>query len=94
MTLDRVDGSKDYSKENCRWATPTEQTINQGVREDNKSGVKGVFELTKKGVIIAAWSISPNKQQTKSFSISKYGYTTAFKLACEHRLKMEEKYYK
>lgn len=28
-TLDRIDGSKGYSKENCRWATYRQQLLNQ-----------------------------------------------------------------
>jgi hypothetical protein len=32
LTLDRIDSSKDYSKENCRWATMKEQSRN---RKDN-----------------------------------------------------------
>jgi ABC-type phosphonate transport system ATPase subunit len=27
-TLDRIDGSKGYTKDNCRWATPKEQAAN------------------------------------------------------------------
>ena len=29
-TLDRVENSKGYSKENCRWATPRQQSNNKG----------------------------------------------------------------
>ncbi len=28
-SIDRKDGSSGYSKENCRWATPVEQTENR-----------------------------------------------------------------
>jgi len=30
MSIDRIDGSKGYYKENCRWATPKDQTRNRG----------------------------------------------------------------
>lgn len=31
-TLDRIDGTKGYAKENCRWATPKEQAANSKKR--------------------------------------------------------------
>lgn len=31
LTLDRRDGTKGYSPDNCRWATPKEQTLNRSV---------------------------------------------------------------
>lgn len=31
MQLDRIDSSKDYSKENCRWATPQENVENRAI---------------------------------------------------------------
>lgn len=31
VTIDRIDNSKGYFKENCRWATKKEQTLNRGV---------------------------------------------------------------
>lgn len=41
-TLDRVDGSKGYSLENCRWATLQQQSWNRKAHLGNTSGVKGV----------------------------------------------------
>lgn len=29
LTIDRIDNTKGYSKENCRWATPSEQNANK-----------------------------------------------------------------
>lgn len=47
LTLDRIDNDKGYSKENCRWATRSEQTINQRIRKDNTSGFIGVCWHTR-----------------------------------------------
>jgi len=41
-TLDRVDNSKGYSVENCRWATRSQQQFNQRTPITNTSGFKGV----------------------------------------------------
>jgi hypothetical protein len=48
MTLDRIDGSKGYFKENCRWATVKEQQSNR----------KNCMHLTYNGVTQTAadWS--------------------------------------
>lgn len=41
-TLERIDTDGDYTPDNCRWATQTEQILNQRIRSTNTSGVKGV----------------------------------------------------
>lgn len=41
-SLDRIDLTKGYSKENCRWATVTQQQNNKTTPRNNGSGCKGV----------------------------------------------------
>ncbi len=41
-SIDRIDNSKGYYKENCRWATKTVQSINRNRQVNNKSGIPGV----------------------------------------------------
>lgn len=42
-SIDRIDGSKGYYKENCRWADWHTQSINTVLQVRNKTGYKGVF---------------------------------------------------
>lgn len=46
-TLDRIDGSKGYSKENCRWATASQQMKNRTTRL-SKSGHKHIYYVRNK----------------------------------------------
>lgn len=42
LELDRVDVYGNYSKENCRWVSESEQSFNQRLRSTNLSGASGV----------------------------------------------------
>ena len=41
-TIDRRDSTQDYSPENCRWATASEQCQNRSAMKSNSSGYKNV----------------------------------------------------
>lgn len=41
-TLDREDNNKGYNKDNCRWATRTEQCLNRRIFSNNTSGNTGI----------------------------------------------------
>lgn len=41
-SLERIDNSKGYSPDNCKWATHTEQVINRRRFKNNSTGITGV----------------------------------------------------
>ena len=46
MTLDRMDPDKGYYKENCRWATYSQQSQHLSISKLNTSGTKGVCKTS------------------------------------------------
>lgn len=48
-TLDRIDNSKNYSRENCRWATRTTQNRNRRGVVLTEESVKNIFRMACDG---------------------------------------------
>lgn len=94
LTLDRINPNGDYCKENCRWATQTEQCRNKGMNRRNKTGVTGVHEWIDKynGTVYYVASVKglDGKLKSKHFSTTKYGKEAAFDLAIKYREQMIE----
>lgn len=87
-SLDRIDNSKGYSKENCRWVEFALQSRNKGKLDRNTSGITGVRLDNKFGdswYVVCHWYTLNGKKIQKSFSIDKYGEELAFFLANEKR---------
>ena len=53
-SLDRIDGSKGYSKNNCRWANYSTQNLNRKTFKNNKTGHKNISYSEKRGTYVVA----------------------------------------
>lgn len=47
LTIDRIDNSKGYERDNIKWSSRREQMLNTRIRSNNKSGYKGVSYIEK-----------------------------------------------
>ncbi len=85
LTLDRIDGSKGYSPENCRWVSMSVQDYNKPVSDRNTSGCVGVY-FDKKSNKWRAY-IGVEKQRIN------LGLYENFECAVKARKQAEREYY-
>jgi len=74
QTLERINNEKGYSKENCKWASYSEQNLNRRTPKNNTSGVKGVSWIGRNCLWQATGTL--HKKSTNLYS------GTDFFLAC------------
>lgn len=95
--IDHIDRNPFNNKiENLRCVSHSVNMRNLSLNKNNTSGVTGVAYKEiydkRKDYLYKGWRAEwrglDGKNCTKLFSVRKYGYDEAFRLACEHREKM------
>lgn len=87
ITADHINRNSEDNREfNLRFVSRAVQTINQGIRRDNKTGITGVSYHKQHHCYDAFYSVD-GKLRTKSFGVSTYGHAQAKQLAIEYRQK-------
>jgi hypothetical protein len=89
ITVDHINHNPlDNRRSNLRLASRTIQAINQRVRKDNKTGIRGVHFDPKGKAWVAQWC--ENKEVYREyFSSAKLGNEEAWRKAVAHRKAME-----
>ena len=68
LTIDRINPYKNYSPDNCRWATYEEQNVKLTIRIKNTSGYVGISHDSRNK---SKWRVRINKKQIGTFSSKK-----------------------
>lgn len=90
--IDHIDGDRSNNKiSNLRLVEPTVNQQNRSMNRNNSTGVTGVSyaeRMQPSGEVFSKFTATyyyKAKKKGKAFSVQKYGYDEAFRLACEWR---------
>ena len=88
-TLDRIDSTGNYCKENCRWSTYHEQAKNSNKKVTSITGFLNIGEGMNKGVesIVARFN-KEGKRYAKTYSLRKYSRDEAIYMSRKYLVEM------
>ena len=79
LTIDRIDGTKGYSPENCRWVDFSIQNFNKPLSSRNTSGYKGVSFNKATGKYVAYISRDKKFRHLGTFDTAEEAYKARLK---------------
>lgn len=91
LTLDRIDSTKGYSPNNCKWATYAEQNNHLAMLKTNKSGYKGVSWSKKARQWICIISINNKSHRIGCYNTQKEAVEARNKYIDDHGLVNHQK---
>lgn len=86
LTIDRIDGTKNYSPDNCRWVDQTIQCCNRNFLPTNTSGYRGVSWSKTERKWISVISIKHKTIRLGGFATQKQAVETRNNYIDEHNL--------
>jgi hypothetical protein len=86
LTLDRIDSTKGYSPDNCRWATYSEQNGHLAMLCTNKSGYTGIAWAEKDKKWLCVISLNNKSHRIGAFNTQKEAAEARNKFIDDHNL--------
>lgn len=94
VTIDRIDSTKGYLPDNCRWVDYETQNCNLRMRENNKSGYRGVCFVERHKKYLATLSIKGKSIYLGLYRTKKEAVEARNAYIDEHNLPNQKNVYK
>ena len=92
FVVDHIDSDNTNNCPTNLQVLPQEQNVRKAKLKSDTGFVGVTLDAGVRPRYIAVWTVD-HKQYRKSFGLRKYGKEEAFRMACEHRVLMQQKYH-